>query len=249
MNFNDVGMTAADLRNGRAYLFAHLDDLRRRIIYCLCFLLGGSVFGVWLVKPMIAWLVRPVGHLFFSRPAEAFLFHMKIVLSISFFLTLPIILYHASAFVASGLKEKEKHYLRAVVPAVYALFLLGASLSAFLIFPRAVEFLLTLQTPYFVPFLGAESYLDFFLLLCLAFGGLFQLPLVLHFLAKMRILTPELLTRNRRLTYLVLFIAATVFNPVPEVFTQLLLGFSAIILFEISVALVRWETGKQQSPG
>ena len=80
-----------------------------------------------------------------------------------------------------------------------------------------------------------------------AFGLLFQLPLMLHFLAKIGILREEFLVKNRRMCYLIIFILATVFNPVPEVFTQLLLACSAVALFEFSLFLVRLEIRKNRA--
>ena len=110
----------------------------------------------------------------------------------------------------------------------------------------AVAFLLLLKTPDLEPMLSVESYLDFFVMLCLAFGVLFQFPIAMHFLAKLGIVKGDFLSKNRRVSYLSIFILATIFNPVPEVFTQLLLAFAAIGLFELSILLVRWEIGSSQ---
>ena len=120
----------------------------------------------------------------------------------------------------------------------------GAAFSTFLIFPKAVDFLLTLKSRHLQPMLSVESYFNFFCLLALAFGLLFQLPLALPFLAKLGVLQADFLARNRRISYLAIFILATLLNPVPEVFTQLLLAFSAIALLEFSIFLMRWEVRK-----
>ena len=222
----------------------HLGELRRRLLICVYVLIAGTVLGAWAVNPVVAWLARPVGQLVFVHPTEAFAAQVKIAVGISFLLGLPILLYQAWAFVSTGLRASEKRYLRWTVPVSYVFFMAGFAFSTFLVFPKAVAFLLTLRTQHLEPMLSVESYLDFFALLGLAFGVLFQLPLALHFLAKVGILKANLLARNRRVSYLVIFIAATIFNPVPEVFTQLLLACAAIALFELSIFLVRWETRK-----
>ena len=226
-------------------IWDHLGELRRRLLICIYVLAGGTVFGAFAVNPVVAWLARPVGELVFINPTEAFAAQVKIAVGVSFLLCLPVILYQVWAFVATGLKETEKRYLRWSVPVSYVFFMAGAAFSTFIVFPKAVAFLLTLKSRHLTPMLTIESYLDFFGLLGLAFGVLFQLPLILHFLAKVGVLQADFLAKNRRVSYLAIFLLATIFNPVPEVFTQLLLACAAIGLFEFSLFLVRWETRKK----
>jgi len=170
---------------------------------------------------------------------------MKVAVGISFLIGLPFFLQQIWGFISVGLQEKEKRYIRWVAPCSYVLFMAGASLAAFVIFPKAVAFLLTLKSSALQPMLSVESYLDFFCLLTIAFGALFQLPIVLHFLAKIGVLRSEFLEGNRRICYAGIFLLATICNPVPEVFTQLLLAFCAIALFELSILLVRKEIKRQ----
>ena len=176
---------------------------------------------------------------------EAFTAQLEIAVGVSFLLVFPVLLYQTWAFVSIGLEPKEKGYFRWIIPVAYLCFMAGVAFSTFWVFPRAVQFLLTLKSSHLVPMLSVEGYLKFFMLLCLAFGLLFQLPLVLHFLAKLGILKADLLTEHRRMSYFVIFLAATLFNPVPEVLTQLVLAGAAIALFEISIMLVRWESRKK----
>ncbi len=225
-------------------IWDHLGELRRRLLICLYVLLAGLPVGAYLVTPIITWLSKPVGDLVFVQPMEAFTAQLEIAVGVSFLLALPVLLYQAWSFVCAGLMPKEKSYFRWIVPVAYLCFMAGAAFSTFWVFPRAVAFLLTLKTQHLVPMLSVEGYLSFFILLCLAFGILFELPLVLHFLAKLGILRPDFLAGNRRISYFMIFLLATIFNPVPEVLTQVVLAGAAIALFEISIWLVRWETRK-----
>jgi sec-independent protein translocase protein TatC len=229
---------------GGVNIWEHLGELRRRLLICIYVLIAGTAFGAWAVNPVIGWLARPVGQLVFLHPTEAFAAQIKIAVGVSFLLGLPVFLYQAWAFVSTGLRDQEKRYLLWAVPLSYLFFMLGFAFSSFIVFPKAVAFLLTLKSSHLEPMLSVESYLSFYGMLGLAFGILFQLPLVLHFLAKMGILRTEFLAHNRRISYLLIFLLATIFNPVPEVFTQLLLACAAIALFEFSIFLVRWETRK-----
>lgn len=229
-------------------IWDHLGELRKRLLICIYVLLAGLPVGAFLVNPVIAWLSKPVGELVFVQPMEAFTAQLEIAVGVSFLIGLPVLLYQIWSFVALGLKDNERNYLRRIIPAVYLCFMLGVAFSTFWVFPRAVEFLLTLKSKHLVPMLSVESYLKFYMMLCFAFGILFQLPIVLHFLAKIGILKPDVLMKHRKISYFLIFLAATIFNPVPEVLTQLVLAGAAIALFEISIMLVRWEHRKKSTP-
>lgn len=224
----------------------HLGELRSRLLTCIYVLGAGTAVGAFFVNPVIAWLAKPVGKLVFVHPTEAFTAQIKIALGISFLLGLPVLLYQIWAFIGEGLNPKEKGYIKWAVPLSYSLFMLGWASSTFFIFPRAVAFLLTLKANHLEPMLSVESYLDFYVLLGLSFGVLFQLPLVLHLLGKIGVLRADFLAANRRISYLAMFIIATIVNPVPEVFTQVLLAAAGIALFEISIVLIRMEAKKSR---
>jgi sec-independent protein translocase protein TatC len=222
-------------------IWEHLGELRKRLLICLYVLLIGLLVGGYLVGPIIAWLAKPVGELVFVQPMEAFTAQLEVAIGVSFLICLPVILYQAWSFVSGGLTRKEKMYFLWMIPAAYLGFMAGVVFSSFWVFPRAVQFLLTLKSQHIVPMLSVEAYLNFFILLALAFGILFQLPLALHLLAKLGILKADVLMKNRKMSYFVIFLIATICNPVPEVLTQLVLAGAAIVLFELSIWLVRWE--------
>ena len=227
-------------------LWDHLGELRRRLLICLYVLLAGLPVGGYLVGPIISWLSKPVGDLVFIQPMEAFTAQLEVAAGVSFLIGLPVILYQGWQFVSAGLTAKEKSYFRWMIPVTYLCFMAGVVFSVLWVFPRAVQFLLTLKAQHLVPMLSVEAYLQFFILLAVAFGILFELPLALHLLAKLGVLKPDFLMQNRKIFYFMIFLAATIFNPVPEVLTQLVLAGAAIALFEISIWLVRWETRRHE---
>jgi sec-independent protein translocase protein TatC len=226
-------------------IWDHLGELRRRLLICIYVLLAGLPAGAYLVTPIITWVSKPVGDLVFIEPMEAFTAQLEIAVGVSFLIALPVILYQVWGFVSAGLSPKEKGYFQWMIPVAYLSFMIGVVFSTFWVFPRAVQFLLTLKSQHLVPMLSVEAYLKFFILLCVAFGVLFELPLALHLLAKLGILQADVLMKNRKISYFVIFLLATICNPVPEVLTQLVLAGAAIALFEISIWLVRWETRRK----
>ncbi len=220
----------------------HLGELRKRVLICLGFLVAVLPVGVYFVNPFIIWLSRPVGSLVFVEPMEAFSVQLEIAVGISFLLALPVLLYHVWAFVAAGLEKHERAQVRWMMPMVYLCFMGGVAFSTFCVFPKAVEFLMTLKSQSLVPMLTISSFLDFFILLGLTLGVLFQLPLLMLFLAKTGILRGDILKGRRRMAYVVIFLVAAVFNPGPDVPTQLMFAGAIITLVELSMVLVLWET-------
>ncbi len=225
-------------------IWDHLGELRKRLLVCLYALLLGLPIGAYGVTPFLNWLARPVGNLVFVQPMEAFTAQIKVAVGISFLIALPVILHQAWKFVSAALTPKETYYIRWLVPGVYLSFMAGVAFSTFWVFPRAVEFLLTMKTQHLVPMLSVEGYLDFFILLGLAFGFLFEMPLVVQLLAKLGILRRDFLEGHRKMAYFVILLIATLINPVPEVLTQLVLAGAAIALFELSMFLLRLEIRK-----
>lgn len=217
----------------------HLGELRRRFLICIASVAICMVAGFWTVNPILDWLARPLGTLIYTEPFEAFGAQVKIAVGVGFLIALPVLLYQFWVFISLGLTNTERKSLRWLVPSSYVLFLGGFSFSSFLLFPRAVAFVLTLGSQHVEPMLSIGPYLDMFCLSGLVLGFLFQLPLVLYFMARVGLLQASSLAKNRKVTYLVIFIAASVLNPGPDAFTQILLAAAAILLFEISIWVVR----------
>src|SRR5688572_28140738 len=151
-------------------IWDHVGELRKRLLICLYALFAGLPIGAFCVSPFLNWLAKPVGELVFVQPMEAFTAQLKIAFGVSFMLTLPVLLYQAWKFIAEALTDREVGFIRWMVPVAYFSFMGGVAFSSFWVFPRAVEFLLTLRTQSLVPMLSVQGYLDFFLLLALAFG-------------------------------------------------------------------------------
>lgn len=227
-------------------LLDHLDELRRRLIRALI----GVGLGMGLVLPwgdqIIAWMARPVGRLIFFAPTEAFMAKLKIGALGGLLLALPWVLYQAWEFVAIALTPRERRHIRWVLPSAYGLFLLGLAFGWLLVVPMGVKFLIGTGTPQLRPLWSIKSYLDFSLFLTMWIGFFFELPLVLLFLAKLGVLSGQTLSRQRRLVYVLIFIAAALVSPSPDVVSQCLIAFPTLVLYELSIWLVRF-FGQQAS--
>ncbi|MBI3292980.1 MAG: twin-arginine translocase subunit TatC [Elusimicrobia bacterium] len=228
-------------------LIEHLDELRWRLILALIGVGVGMLLMLAWVNRIIAWMARPVGRLIFVTPTEAVLVKLKIAALSGFLLTLPWVLYQIWQFVAIGLTQEERRHARWVLPSAYGLFLGGSAFGWFVVVPMAVQFLVGTGTSHLRPLWTIDAYLDFSLFLTLGLGLFFELPLVLLFLAKLGIVSAGALSQRRRLVYVIIFIVAAAATPGPDVISQCLVAFPTLLLYELSIWLVRLFGGRQRA--
>lgn len=224
---------------------AHLDELRQRLIKCGAALIAGffACYGVseWLFQ----FLVRPLeaalpegSHLSMLRVQEGFLTHLKLALLGGLFLVAPVLLYQVWKFVAPGLYPQEKRYVWPFVGWATLFFLAGASFAYWVVFPFGFRFLLTYAGGAVQASLSIEAYLGFATKLLLAFGAVFELPVVVFFLARMGVVTHHTLAGARGYALVVIFIVAAILTP-PDVFTQTLMAVPLYGLYEVSIWVAR----------
>ncbi|MBU4149512.1 MAG: twin-arginine translocase subunit TatC [Candidatus Omnitrophica bacterium] len=216
----------------------HLEELRQRIIRSLAFVIIASILTYAFTDKILIFLSKPAGRLVFIAPAEAFITRIKLALFGGLYLSSPLILYEVWGFVSSGLERTDKKYALLFSVFSFILFTAGTLLGYFVIVPMGLNFLLSFSSEYLQPMISVGRYTSFVMSLSFAFGLVFQLPLAILFLTKTGIVTPEFLSRNRKYTIVIIFIAAAVFTP-PDVITQCLMAIPLLALYEISIFLSR----------
>lgn len=216
----------------------HLEELRRRIIISLAFILIFSVAAFGYAKDLIKLIVKPVGHLVFTSPAEVFVTYLKIALFAGIFLSAPVIIYHFWMFVSIALKDREKNYLLIFGPLSLMFFFTGAAFAFFIVIPLAIKFLMGFATDFITPMITISSYATFFGVLTLVFGAVFELPLAIMFLAKIGAVSPQYLSKKRRYAVLFIFIIAAVLTP-PDVVSQVMMAFPLLVLYEIGILFAK----------
>ncbi|HDZ84412.1 MAG TPA: twin-arginine translocase subunit TatC, partial [Nitrospirae bacterium] len=173
--------------------------------------------------------------LVFIAPAEAVWMHIKISFISAFIVSSPIIFYETWGFIAPGLLEKERKYAIPFVFTTTFLFLLGSLFCFIIVLPFAMNFLLTYKTENLQPMISVGNYIDFCLKFILSFGAIFELPVVIVFLTRMGIVTPETLAKNRKYSVLVAFILGAILTPTPDAFNQTLMAVPIIVLYEAGI--------------
>jgi len=229
------------LQDKKMSLVGHLEELRRRAIICILTVVACSLFSYFYSDKILAILKRPFPHsLVFIAPMEPFVITLKIAVFGGIVLALPMLLLQAWQFTSSGLKEKEKKYLLVYVPFSLLLFLGGASFAYFLVIPIGLRFLLSFGSGFLQPMISISKYLSFIILMILAFGIVFELPLVSLFLVRIGIISPQFLARNRKVAIIAIFVLAAILTPSIDAFTQILMAVPLIILYEASIWLAKW---------
>ena len=245
-----MALKIRDIDETQAPLLDHLIELRGRLLRCVIAL--AVAFGVCLyfAKPIFALLVQPLadafpkgqGRLVYTKLYEAFFVEIKVALFAAFFVSFPVIANQLWQFVAPGLYAKEKKAFLPFLLATPILFIAGASLAYFVVMPTMFKFLLgfegiTAGIPQeALPAMG--DYLTLVMHLILAFGISFLLPVLLLLLNRAGIVSREQMTKARRYVIVGIFIVAAVVTP-PDVISQLILAIPLVVLFEISLLLMR----------
>ncbi len=217
----------------------HLNELRHRLIVCVIFVFITSCLAYGLLaKPVINLIAKPVGtQLVFLTPTEAFMVYIIVAFFCGIFISSPVVLFQIWRFVAAGLTKKERIHVLLYAPFSFLLFIGGAYFCYAIILPVTVKFLLGFATESLTPMLSLRSYVTFTGGMLLAFGLVFQMPIVLLFLNELGIINPSMLQKQRKYAILIIFIAAAIMTPSPDVLSQLLMAGPMLILFEISIWL------------
>jgi len=164
-----------------------------------------------------------------------FLTHMYISTVAGFILAFPYILWEIWRFVRPALYDKEQKYSKGAVFVSSFLFLSGVLFSYFLIVPLTVNFLGNYQvSDQVVNQVSLNSYINTVVSVTFAVGVVFELPILVYFLTKIGILTPDFLTKNRKYMFVVLLILAAIITP-PDMFSQIMVVIPLMGLYEVSI--------------
>jgi len=223
----------------------HLGELRKRILWSLVAILVGLGVALNFTERLMKFVRQPFDaaipgtKLVFLSPTEAFWVYMKVALIAGCVLAMPVVLYQVWAFIAPGLHSQEKRFAVPFVLVGSLFFLVGAAFAQLVVIPFAMRFLGTFPGPDLVPMISIGSYVDFVLKFTLAFGAIFELPVAITLAARVGIVTPQFLAKNRKYAILINFILAAILTPTPDVFNQALMAGPLILLYELGIISAR----------
>ena len=230
---------------------SHLEELRKRLIACaiavgvgfaVCYAFSERLYRI-LVSPLRELMPEGEGVIYTSLLAPFFTY-LKTGVIAGVMLVAPYLFYQLWLFIAPGLYQNEKKY---VIPFVFFstfLFVGGALFGYFFVFPLVFKFFLGFENEYIQAMPSMNDYFSFVVRLLFGFGISFELPVVIFFLAKIGIVTPELLRKKWKYALLLMFVVGAIITP-PDIISQVLLAVPLIALYEVGIILAVIGTKKK----
>ncbi len=226
----------------------HIEELRKRILFSAFVIIVFSVicwlYSDWILDKLtcsVPMLNVPAIQLHFIDLTEAFGARFMISVIGGIIVAFPILLYQICAFIIPGLLPKERRALYGYLPAMILLFLTGAAFAAFPMVPLARKFFMEFGDAKLQPMITISSYIDFSMLLIVGMGLIFLLPLAVLFVTSIRIVSPQVLSKSRKVVWVAILIVAAAIAP-NDGLTMLAIALPVVILFEISllIAKTKW---------
>ncbi|MFH1155700.1 MAG: twin-arginine translocase subunit TatC [Pseudomonadota bacterium] len=219
----------------------HLTELRDRLVrsfivvglgFVIAYCFKEKLFDI-LTAPLVT-AMGPNTKMIFTGLPEAFFTYMKVSLLAGIVIAVPYLFYQFWMFVSPGLYREEKRLLIPIVILSVVFFIIGSCFGYFFVFPYGFQFFLGFSNETIQAMPSMKEYLGFSSKMLLAFGFIFELPLVITFMARMGLVSVGFLTKNRKYAILIFFIVAAIITP-PDVITQIMMAVPLMILYEIAI--------------
>ena len=222
-------------------LLDHLEDLRRTILDSGIAALVATILSWFFSERLLDLLIRPIKDegVYFTAPNEAFLTQLKLSAAMGLFVVAPFIFFKIYMFVLPGLHRREAKVVTPLLISSTLLFYTGVAFSFLVVIPQIMAFLLGFGTDLLSPLIGVGSYFNFVTHLCLAFGLVFQLPLLVLALSAIGLVNPRMLLRTWRIAIVAIFAASAILTP-PDIISQFMMAGPVILLYlgSVLVAMV-----------
>jgi sec-independent protein translocase protein TatC len=224
----------------------HLEELRRRLIRSIL-AVAVAFMACWAYHERIyTFMQRPIMEalhkngmpekLVYLNPTEPFNLYVKITLLVGLFVASPFVLYQVWMFISPGLYRHEKRYVMPFMFSTVLLFLAGGIFGYQIAYPRALNFLIDFGRQ-FQPMITVSEYTDLFLTIVIGMGLVFELPILVFFLALMGIVSAGWMWRNFRYSILIIFIIAAIVTPTSDILNMCIFAAPMIALYGMSIGI------------
>lgn len=227
-------------------LLDHLQELRKRLVYSIVSIAVGFFVSYGFHERISGLMIEPIMKAFaahhlptklvYLNPMDGFNFYLKIGLFGGIILASPFILYQLWLFIAPGLYQNEKRYVVPFMSATVGLFLAGAFFGYRFVYPGALEFLIG-YSKQFTPMVTIGEYMELFSTVILGLGIVFELPILVFFLALFGIVNSKWLWKNIRYAILIIFIIAGIITPTPDPLSMCIFAAPMLLLYLVSIGV------------
>jgi sec-independent protein translocase protein TatC len=231
---------------GKMSFFDHLVDLRKRLINSALAIAVGAMVGVSVAQRLLGFISRPMQEalrkqhlddkLIYTSPAGMINIIITFGVYFGVVLAAPFVLYQVWLFIAPGLYKHERKAVTGFLFSTVLLFLAGISFGYFIMLPYMLDFLTSFQGP-FRPLISINEYFDFILIVLLGLGVIFEMPVLIFFLALFGIVTPKFLWKNLRYAILIIAVVAAIITPTPDATTMLIFMAPMVALYFLGIGV------------
>lgn len=222
-------------------IIEHLDELRQRLIISVVTVAITTILSFFFVQQIFDILKEPAPEnfqLIYTEMTEMLTTYLKVALFSGLALALPMIVYQGVRFVAPALTREEKRYFLWLLPAVGVFFVFGVAFGYYLVLPFTVKYLLTFSSVA-TPFIKVGNYISFVSSMLFWIGMAFETPLIIFFLAKIRLVNAKKLASFRKYAIVAVFVIAAIITPTPDPIGQSIVAVPMLLLYEIGILLAR----------
>jgi len=221
-------------------ILEHLEELRTRLIRALLALAAGTALSFAFTTQVLRLLIAPAGiKPVFLRPTEMFVTYFQVAMLTGVILAMPVIVYQLVRFVWPGLQVSERSYLIFIVPAATVSFVTGLAFSYYVLLPYALRYLVSFGGDLVTAQWAISEYITFITTLLFWSGVIFETPLIIFFLARLHLVTPQFLSKNRRYAIIIIAVIAAVITPTPDPFNMGLVMVPLLIMYELGILLAK----------
>jgi sec-independent protein translocase protein TatC len=226
---------------GEMALLEHLDELRQRLIRAIIAVLIGVIVGTFVTPTVLKLLVAPLGDQvpLAISPTEAPAVFFKVAIVIGLVIAMPVIMYQVFQFARPGLDPVERRYVLIGAPAASLSFAAGVVFAATVLLPAALPFLQGFLLGIVEQRYSIDRYVSFVSNILLWAGLVFETPLVMYFLAKLGVVTPQGFAKARRVVIIGAAAGAAVITPTTDPVNMLLVMVPFMLLYELGILLAR----------
>src|SRR3954462_12098662 len=240
---------------GKMSFLEHLDELRKRIVNACLAVAVGIAVTFWWINPIFNFILAPTRRalppgvkLIYTEPGEAFSLYITVALIAGVVVAAPFIMYQVWRFIAPGLYSNEKRLAIPFVLFTTIGFLAGAAFNHYIAFPFMMVFFASFNTPDLAFMPKLEDVFGLYSKMLIGMGIVFQMPTVVFFMAKMKLVTARFLLRHFKYAFLIIFVAAAVITPTGDMMTQAIFAAPMVGLYLLSI-VIAWIVGPKRLKG
>ena len=220
----------------------HLDEFRSRLLIVLVTIIVLTIGGFFASEYLLKFIMQPFietgQKLNIFKIAGGFIIRLKVSVIAAVIIGLPLLLFQLWRFIVPAISVKDRMFSRMSIIASIVLFYGGMAFVFFILLPFAIPMLLSFISTDMLSTIGADDYLSFIFIFCIAMGVLFELPIVIMILTKIGIVTPQFLIQKRKYAIVIIWILGALITP-QDILSQILVAVPLMFLYEISIFISR----------